>query len=82
MTNTIEILGKSHGCTPCSELKMLLDMESKPYMFYDITERGNLRIATIKKEMMARGLRSVPCVFLNGEFFAVGEEAVLKAGEM
>lgn len=78
----IEVLGKPTGCQGCTELKMLLDMQMKEYTFYDVAERGNTRIGEMKKEMMARGLRSLPIVFLDGKYFAVGDDAVAKAGEM
>lgn len=76
----IEIIGKQ-DCKPCQELKMVLDMNSHPYTFYDATLRGNERAVELKVDMAGMGIRTIPAVWVDGVFVGAGEKMATKIGD-
>ena len=68
----IVILGLADHCKPCLELKRDLDSENILYTFYDVKERGNPTVMGLKKELAASGHRTVPAVWIDGNFIGAG----------
>lgn len=76
----IEILGKQ-DCQPCQELKMVLDMNGHDYNFYDATVRGDKRAVEMKVDMAGMGVRSIPAVWVDGQFVGAGDKMAEKIGD-
>lgn len=72
----IEILGKL-DCDPCSQLKMVLEMNDKEYTFFDAMQRGIKRAVELKAQMAELGIREIPAVWVNGAFVGSGDKIVL-----
>lgn len=77
----IEVVGKSVGCAPCYELKMLLKMNAVEFSFYEASMSSE-RSVELKTMMADLGVRSIPAVFVDGMFFDAGPSAVTRADEL
>ena len=65
------VLGSLSFCQPCKDLHKKMVEDGVSFESVDVSEAGAM---TLKEKMIACGVRSIPAIFIDGEFKGSGIE--------